>query len=168
MLLCSEPRAPLHMTTPMQPPPPPMAPPPANSVHAQPTFCPPTEGLRDDLGISLETFRALQELQVREITPDDYDLLMALHSKPATKTLDAAQLASVTETFRMHTTETDTCTVCLGPMSAGDELCRLACAGRHTFHRHCIVEWLRTASCRCPVDQHDLSATSLHVPSDGA
>lgn len=159
MLLCHGSESPiaLHMASPMSPPPPPPQPPASSSVHAEPTFSPPAAGTTDNLGISLNTFRALQELQAREITPDDYELLMTLHAKPATKTLDEAQLANVTESFQAEAMQTDTCAVCLGPMEDGEVLSRLACSGRHVYHRHCITEWLRTASCRCPVDQHDLS-----------
>mgnify|MGYP006110015191 CR=1 FL=1 len=77
--------------------------------------------------------------------------------------LDEQQCAKVTETFKATDdfTSADTCTVCLCAMSPGEELCRLACQGRHTFHSHCIGEWLRTASRCCPVDQQDLSTVCL-------
>jgi len=129
------------------------------SVHAQPTFAAPTTGTLDDLGISLDVFRELRLLQMREITADDYDLLMLLHSKPSTKVLDESRLSQVTETFFANEAwhSVGECTVCLDPMSPGDELCRLACNGRHIFHRECICEWLRSASRCCPIDQQDLS-----------
>ena len=146
---------------PPQPPPPPPPPPSDLSIHAQPTFCPPTEGVSDDLGISLNTFRELQLLQTREIGPEDYDLLMLLHARPNTKTLDEHTLCAVTEHFRASATHESSCPVCLGAMTEGEELCRLACEGRHVFHAHCITEWLRTASRCCPVDQQDLSAREL-------
>jgi hypothetical protein len=94
----------------------------------------------------LETFRELQLLQTREITADDYDLLMLLHAKPNTKVLDQQQLSRVSTTFRAVVGLNDDCAVCLGSMNAGETLCRLACNGRHVFHHACISEWLTTAS----------------------
>ena len=140
------------------PPPPPPPPPPPTSVHVQPTFSPPSQGLSEDLGISLSTFRELQLLQTREITAEDYELLMLLHAKPNTKVLDEQQLRHVAFTFCATAAHEDDCAVCLQSMSEGETLCRLACTGRHVFHSHCITDWLQTASRCCPVDQQDLSA----------
>ena len=39
-----------------------------------------------DLGVGNETFRQLQDLEDREIDPNDYDVLMRLARKPSTKT----------------------------------------------------------------------------------
>ena len=126
-------------------------------MHAQPTFDAPTSGVSEDLGLNLAEFRELQLLQLREIEPEDYDLLMRLSAKATTKCLGEAQLGRVTHSFRAARDATDACAVCLGAMGAGEELCQLACRGGHVFHQHCIHEWLRTASRCCPVDQQDLS-----------
>jgi len=47
---------------------------------------PPDASVLTDLGVGTETFRQLQALQAREISPNDYDILMRLHSKPSKKT----------------------------------------------------------------------------------
>ena len=168
----------------------------------------PSEAVLDDLGVSMDTFRRIRNLQAREITANDYDLLMRLHSKPSIKVrtrprfrpsasslpdskplkrapphhrffaifvltynslaapqvLDEEQLEACTETFTASTASAaagESCAVCLGTMSPGEKLCRLACDGGHTFHAHCIGEWLRTASRCCPVDQQDLAVIGL-------
>jgi len=123
-------------------------------------------GVLDDLGISMETFRQIRNLQNREISENDYDLLRRLARKPSIKVLEAHQLPHVTTTFRADAewaaaNKDANCAICLCAMSSGEELCRLACHGQHTFHSHCITEWLRTASRCCPVDQHDLSECCL-------
>lgn len=46
----------------------------------------PDEDLLQELGVSPDTFRTLRALEGREITPDDYDTLLKLHSKQNTKT----------------------------------------------------------------------------------
>ena len=109
----------------------------------------------------MTTFRELRLLQTREIGPDDYDLLMRLGRKSTTKVLGEQQLAAISTVFRASAPAGETCAVCLCAMAEGEELCQLACQGGHTFHRHCISEWLRTASRCCPVDQQDLSACCL-------
>ena len=53
--------------------------------NARSAPAPPSEAVLDDLGVSMETFRRLRQLQAREITAEDYDLLMRLHSKPSVK-----------------------------------------------------------------------------------
>ena len=77
--------------------------------------------------------------------------------------LDEHQICRATEVFKADAnfSSADSCTVCLCAMSPGEELARLACAGRHTFHSHCVKEWLRTASRCCPIDQQDLSTLCL-------
>lgn len=116
----------------------------------------PREDVLHSLGIDVQTFRKLRQLQAREITPDDYDLLMSLHAKSNSKVLTEQQLSDVGENF-VAGQAADTCSVCLGAMAAGEKLCRLACRGRHVFHSHCIDEWLTTASRCCPIDQQDLA-----------
>ena len=69
--------------------------------------------MREDLGISLDDFRLLQEMQTREITPEDYELLMLLHSKSATQTLTQTALAQVTQVFRSDRMHADACAICL-------------------------------------------------------
>jgi len=115
-----------------------------------------------DLGVGNETFRQLQDLEDREIDPNDYDVLMRLARKPSTKTLDLSSLASVCETFIAEAEQDlDSCTICLCALSAGEELIRVGCDARHVFHSQCIAEWLTKSSTCCPIDQQDLSAACL-------
>jgi len=144
----------------MAPPPPPLPPPPP-SVHSQPTFSTPSDNQVDDLGLSLSQFREIQLLQAREITEDDYDLLMLLHSKPNTKVLSDDQICAACVGFQATgAAPLGDCTICLGSMSTSEALCRLTCKGGHVFHRHCVTEWLRTASRCCPICQQDLSTAA--------
>jgi hypothetical protein len=38
---------------------------------------------------------------------------------------------------------------------AGDEVCAIPCAGNHSFHHHCITEWLGCSNV-CPLCRHAL------------
>ena len=125
----------------------------------------PSDSVLSDLGISLATFRQLRALQAREILPEDYDLLMRLHAKPATKVLDDATLGKVSKNFMAGSDFTAlpgaSCAICLCAMSEGEELTSLKCNSEHTFHSHCIREWMLTASSCCPMDKQDLSQLCL-------
>ena len=46
----------------------------------------PDPSLLAELGVGAETWRMLRALEVRDIEPNDYDVLLRLHSKPNTKT----------------------------------------------------------------------------------
>ena len=123
-------------------------------------------GVCADLGISISTFRKLKSLQQRELEPEDYDLLIRLHSKPTTRVLDDAMREKVCVTFRAPTgyvppNAGGACAVCLCALAVGEELTQLTCEGQHVFHSHCIREWLSSASRCCPVDNQDLSMQCL-------
>ena len=120
----------------------------------------PTTAMLDNLGVDLANFRALQRLQHRELGPEDYDLLMQLHAKDNVKTLDKQSQSKVSETFTA-TVAMDTCAICMCAMSPGEEVSRLKCKGQHTYHAHCISEWLSTSSRCCPVDKEDLHERCL-------
>lgn len=122
----------------------------------------------DSLGVGIETYRELKALQAREITENDYDLLLKLHSHANRRTLDPRVVAGFDCFRRPKQTSTrdppEPCAVCLCDMQAGELLCRLPCAAGHVFHAECIGEWLRTASTCCAVCKEDLSsAASLAV-----
>lgn len=114
-LTCSSSRAAAHMQHSSLLPP--------LSIHVQPTFTAPLVSTLEDLGISLDTFRQIRLLQMRDITENDYDLLMRLHTKSATKVLESHQLHAVTDTFLADAawvrSNEGTCAVCLCAMSPG-------------------------------------------------
>jgi len=94
----------------------------------------------------------------RDITPEDYDLLLALDaSMPETSSnsltvADCEKLPKPAEGVDLEEAE---CAVCLGEMSATDEICGLPCCN-HMFHRSCIVEWLTSFKMKCPLDNQDV------------
>jgi hypothetical protein len=126
-------------------------------AHTSQTPAVASRELLDELGISQDEFHALTRLQERDISPNDYDLLLRLHVKPNTKKLEAAKVSSVSETFVAPGDWSceEICAVCLCALAPGEELSRLTCEGRHVFHSHCIKEWLVNANSCCPIDKHD-------------
>lgn len=94
-------------------------------------------------------FSLLIELQNREITPEDYDLLVQLDCSVKPKTLSQAnidKLQSDTVTSALD----DICSICIENYVPGDVRKFLPC--RHHFHSDCIRTWLSTISDRCPID----------------
>ncbi|BAT15894.1 uncharacterized protein [Oryza sativa Japonica Group] len=47
------------------------------------------------------------------------------------------------------------CVICMEEFVAGDEVCAIPCAGNHSFHHHCITEWLGRSNV-CPLCRHAL------------
>ena len=105
--------------------------------------------------------KLLLELQTRDITPEDYDLLLELDSKVKAKTVEANKVAAIPD--RKISVSSDsgssdrddgkprpTCVICLEEM-VNCMSKTLPCG--HAFHSKCISRWLTENSRFCPVDQ---------------
>lgn len=96
--------------------------------------------------------RLLVDLQHRDLTPEDYDLLLRLDEKVAPKTVTESALSS----FNTLTLESSSvlvgelCSICMEVYSEAQSVKTLPC--KHTFHCSCIDTWLSTASLNCPLD----------------
>lgn len=90
----------------------------------------------------------VEDLLFREITPEDYDMLLRLDEMVAKPTASASSIESLptTEGERVLGEE---CTVCLVPFEADDVVASLPC--RHNFHRRCITKWLAECKRACPL-----------------
>lgn len=94
--------------------------------------------------------RAFVSLQNRELTPEDYDLLLQLDELVQKKTMSKAALNSFTVFTAGEGLACEQCAVCLEQYSMGQELKQLPCS--HFFHTDCIEQWLSTVSMNCPLD----------------
>ena len=94
--------------------------------------------------------RDFVSLQHRELTPEDYELLLQLDELVKKKTVSKAAFDS----FAVFTAEEgltcEQCAVCLEQYCTGQELKQLPCS--HFFHTGCIEQWLSTVSMNCPLD----------------
>lgn len=95
----------------------------------------------------------LVSLQHREITPEDYEILLQLDASVAPKTFSQASL----ERLDVQTVTSDdepvlesSCSVCMDSFAVGDSTKVLPC--KHRFHARCIDMWLSTSSQLCPLD----------------
>lgn len=92
--------------------------------------------------------RALQE---RDITPEDYDLLLRLDEAiPKKNVLSDEALALVLDVVESQDVDVDgECSICVGDLDQGEPAGRLCCG--HVYHLCCIRQWLTTGRDTCPM-----------------
>lgn len=93
--------------------------------------------------------RSLLDLQNRELTPEDYELLLMLDEtvekkKVSKDTFKSFESATLTEDLPVD------CPICMSPMSTGEKVTTLPC--NHQYHTPCIEQWLTMSSPNCPLD----------------
>ena len=96
--------------------------------------------------------RLLVDIQHRDLSPEDYDLLLRLDESVAPKTVSETALASF-ETLTLESLNTligELCSICMEVYSESQSVKTLPC--QHTFHQGCIDMWLLSASLNCPLD----------------
>ena len=99
--------------------------------------------------------RDLANLQYREITPNDYELLLTLDESTPPKTVSKNVLRAIaTETVPLWMEETNhVCCICFELFQG--KMKELPHCG-HCFHVSCIDKWLGTVSNVCPIDQQEV------------
>ncbi|GFS07197.1 E3 ubiquitin-protein ligase RNF12 [Elysia marginata] len=105
------------------------------------------------LALDLASF--LISLQHREMTPEDYEMLLRLDDTVKPKTVSENVLEKLkTETVGPGGVgaENDVvlCAICMDPYVAGDTRKFLPCG--HDFHATCVDTWLKNSSMNCPLD----------------
>lgn len=92
-------------------------------------------------------------LQTRELTPEDYEILLLLDQSVKPKTLSKEKV----NTFPCVILDcdcSDTCTICMTSYEIGESQKTLPCG--HKFHTPCIDHWLTNSSVKCPLDGREL------------
>lgn len=92
----------------------------------------------------------VEELQYREINPEDYEALISLDSK-SSKRLPSYVLSRLPAAKHCTLSSfNQSCPVCQQSFSARDVCLLLPCG--HTMHRECGLRWLSQYSDECPID----------------
>ncbi len=116
----------------------------------------------------------LFQLQYRDATPEDYELLMELHERDNARAKmaadEVAQLGGeivfqdAAATARGHSGEEHqdgakgtSCVVCMCDLETGDLARQLACG--HIFHKQCVDGWLQEGHKSCPVCRISIEVT---------
>ena len=93
----------------------------------------------------------IADMQHRDITPEDYELLLQLDNDVAPKTVSQELLK------QLHTAASsefglagELCSICMEQFRTKDLLKKLLCG--HCFHSSCVDQWLTYSSCACPLD----------------
>ena len=113
-----------------------------------------------DTSIGL-TWRQIRALQERELTPEDYELLLVLAESVEKKTVAAEDLERIAQfivraedltaggRFLDVDEEVMSCCICMTDFEVADAVKILPC--EHAFHAACIDQWLSN-SVTCPLD----------------
>jgi len=102
--------------------------------------------------------RTLADLLSRELTPEDYELLLLLDNDVKPKTIETHKVEELPKMKWMElkkscascSSSSEVCTICFMEYVEQDEICKLPCG--HIFHDNCISRWLTSNSTKCPVD----------------
>ena len=92
----------------------------------------------------------LLDLQDREVTPEDYELLLQLDDSVTKKALPDERVASLETDAVTEEHVDDTCGVCMENYVVGETRKILPCG--HMFHENGIKTWLSYSSTKCPLD----------------
>ena len=105
------------------------------------------------LDMDLASF--LISLQHREMTPEDYEMLLRLDDSVKPKTVSESVLDNLkTDTVGPEGVSSEgdivLCAICMEPYALGDKRKFLPCG--HDFHASCVDTWLKNSSMNCPLD----------------
>ncbi|XP_066293865.1 uncharacterized protein [Branchiostoma lanceolatum] len=124
---------------------------------------------REDLPSSADqSMERLVDLQHRDLTPEDYELLLLLDDSVAPKTVSSKTIRDL-KTLRVESSSDAPCAICFDPYEVGQIQKVLNCG--HTFHVQCITLWLTNCSSACPLDGIDVTAeppTDIQVEQQDA
>ncbi len=91
------------------------------------------------------------DIQHRDITPEDYELLLQLDNDVAPQTVSQETLKNLeTASPSEFGLAGELCSICMELFKTEDVLKKLLCG--HCFHSPCIDQWLTYSSCACPLD----------------
>jgi len=93
-------------------------------------------------------FQQIQDISTRELTPEDYELLLRLDSGLPKSTVARGKLDSLEEMY-FHGGGMTECAICMCSFEHNDNLKRLPCS--HSFHSACVTTWLVKHSNSCPL-----------------
>lgn len=94
------------------------------------------------------TVAQVEELQTRDISPEDFQVLLELDEQVPKKTLSKDDVAQFIRVKFVEGMESVDCGVCLCDVEVGEEFVKLPC--KHTFHDECITRWLTEYNTKCP------------------
>lgn len=104
----------------------------------------------------------LRSLYSRDITPEDYEMLLRLDEVREGET--SQQQLALEDCEHLPVPQShlrwqgETCAVCCSEMLISDDVCGLPCCD-HVFHRQCISQWFSSRRAVCPLDNLSVLAS---------
>lgn len=96
------------------------------------------------------SMRQILELTTRELTPEDFELLLQLDSQVQKKTLSKKDFKKFKQCCLSCDGPADElCAVCFSPYQKGENQTELPCS--HKYHTTCIETWLTESGTTCPL-----------------
>lgn len=117
--------------------------PPQNLAHA-------LDNRNADSELPTDMLSFLINLQHREMTPEDYDMLLRLDEGVTPKTVAENVISGFVTDVVDESTAGEVCSVCMEMYEVGQ--CRKFLPCDHVFHVQCIDMWLANSSQNCPLD----------------
>ena len=104
-------------------------------------------------GLTKAQIRALQS---RELTPEDYDILLKLdESVEKRDVMSESEVARLLVESTFDADEEAECSICMCDCECGEAVVRLACS--HVFHGPCLKKWAMRGRHTCPMCNNVLS-----------
>lgn len=116
-------------------------------------------GAHEIFGDTGLTRRQLIDLMTRDLTPEDYEMLMLLDERVEKKTCstDLIEKLPVVTGAKLRG---EVCGVCLVELEEDEEVKMIPTCG-HLYHDVCIRHWLTTCKSTCPLDGKELVEADL-------
>lgn len=100
----------------------------------------------------------LSDLLFRDITPEDYDLLLQLDEGVERPMLSSSTAEKLPEASCSKDLQGESCSICITVFEKASSTAVLPCG--HHFHRHCISRWLTEHRGVCPLCGKEVKASS--------
>lgn len=108
------------------------------------------------------TARQIRDLMSREISPEDYDLLLLLdEGVKKARTLSSGAAAALPQAEGSAWVG-DACSICLCALEDGEDVRMLPACGHH-FHAPCVEHWLSSSKATCPLCGVDVAESHEEV-----
>lgn len=105
---------------------------------------------RQDTHASGLSMQQILEMATRELTPEDYEMLLQLDTQVEKKTLSKKEVCKFKQcTLSCDGPADEPCVVCFNNFLKGEKQTELPCS--HKYHSDCIEEWLTKAGTTCPL-----------------
>mmetsp|Transcript_57677 Transcript_57677/g.133136 ORF Transcript_57677/g.133136 Transcript_57677/m.133136 type:complete len:213 (-) Transcript_57677:261-899(-) len=92
----------------------------------------------------------IRDLQSRELTPEDFDVLLALDNSVSKQTISEGSVCDVLRAVSPESVKSEACGICQFTFEEEPTPASKLCC-EHVFHTSCVSTWLQTGKSKCPL-----------------